>query len=69
MKNTLTILSGNANRALSESICEILDVPLIPSSCVQKAIIDNFSFFFYFHSTPPQSTASFIFCILIFTKT
>ncbi len=28
MKNSLTILSGNANRALSESIGEILDVPL-----------------------------------------
>ena len=28
MKKTLTILTGNANRALSESICEILDVPL-----------------------------------------
>ena len=28
MKNSLTILSGNANRSLSESICNVLDVPL-----------------------------------------
>ena len=37
MKDTLAVLSGNANRSLAQDICKYLDVPL------SAAIVDKFS--------------------------